>query len=123
MRALLREPDILNLANQMQWDPAALILEIWLVYHQLLLTILDQTDCFISTHRWLADGDHARSELERAARYLELSCYSGGLQEALTWLDPASVSADEDGETAFVDAESLALYWNLVSRAERQRAS
>ena len=121
-RALLREREILNLANQMQRDPTALVLEIWLVYHQLVLAILDQTECFISIHRWLADGDHARSELERAERYLELSSHPGGLQEALTWLDPASVPADEDGEAAFVDAESLALYWNLVSRAEQQRA-
>ena len=47
---------------------------------------------------------------------------NGPLQEALTWLDPG-VAADEDGDPAFMDAESLALYWTLVSRAEDQRAS
>ena len=47
---------------------------------------------------------------------------SGQLQEALDWMDPnASRPADPDGDAEFVDAESLALYWTLVSRAETQR--
>ena len=121
VQALLREPDILSLANQMRQDPTTLSLEMWRVYNQVLLTILDETDCFISIHRWLDDADHARGELQRAGRYLEMD-ENGPLQEALTWLDPG-VAADEDGDPAFVDAESLALYWTLVSRAEDQRAS
>ena len=122
VRALLREADILNLANRMQQDPTTLILEMWRMYNQVVLAILDETDCFISIHRWLGDADHARGELQRAARYLDM-VEGGALQEALTWLDPDKVPAAEDGDASFVDAESLALYWTLVSRAESQRAA
>ncbi len=121
VQALLREADFLSLANQMRQDPTTLSLEMWRLYNQVLLTVLDETDCFISIHRWLGDADHARGELQRAAQYLELG-ENGTLQEAITWLDPGTVPVDEDGDAAFVDAESLALYWTLVSRAEVQRA-
>jgi hypothetical protein len=121
VQALLREADFLSLANRMRQDPTTLCLEMWRVYNQVLLTVLDETDCFISIHRWLGDADHSRGELQRAARYLDMD-ENGALQEALTWLDPGAVASDQDQDAAFVDAESLALYWTLVSRAEDQRA-
>ena len=121
VQALLRGGELLQLANQMQRDPTELILAMWRAYNRLLLKILDETDCFISIHRWLIDADHARGELERGAHYLDMDD-SGQLQEALDWMDPnASRPADPDRDAEFVDAESLALYWTLVSRAETQR--
>ena len=122
VQSMLRAGHILPLASQLQRDPTELIVEMWKAYNQILLAILDETGCFITIHHWLIDDSHARDELERAANYLNIA-NDGAIQEALTLIEVGPVDADTDREASFVDAEALALYWTLVSRAQKQRSA
>lgn len=122
IQSLLRRGDILPFANQLQRDPTELILDMWKAYNGILQVLLDDTDCFITAHHWLIDADQAREELARCAKYLGVGD-DAGHREALSWMDSSADDVDAEMENGLADAESLALYWNLVFLAERQRAA
>ena len=119
VQSLLRRGDFALHASQMQRDPAELGLEMWKAYNRVLEAILDETDSFITTPKRLVEVDDSRGELERCMRYLGLG-EDSNIEEALAWMDPSALQADLDGVSQVADAESLGLYWTLVSRAEKQ---
>lgn len=121
VRSLVRRGDIDRLAGTLGVSTAALATDIWKAYHRILTAISDETGCMIAVHGWFLDADKAESELARSADYCGLS--TEGMPAVVEWIDPSAVSnvSCQGDEGAEIDAESQALYWDLVARAERQK--
>jgi hypothetical protein len=122
VRSLVKRGDMDGLASALGVSVTALATDIWKAYHRILAAISDETGCMIAVHGWFLDAHKAESELARSAAYCGLS--TEGMTAAVEWIDPTPVEADshraDEGEG--IDAESQALYWDLVARAERQKS-
>ena len=104
-------------ASHLGLNPADLAADMWKTYHRILTAISDETAGLVAVHDWFLDQDKAESELRRCAEYCGLD--GGDVKPALKWMDPSAVHHRIDADGA--DAESQALYWELVARAESQR--
>ena len=122
VRSLVRRGDMDGLAATLSISTAALANDIWKAYHRILAAISDETGCMIAVHGWFLDAHKTESELARSADYCGLS--ATGMPAAVEWIEPSAVNGDScrDDEGAEIDAESQALYWDLVARAEKQKS-
>jgi hypothetical protein len=119
VRSLVKRGDLDGLANATGVSAAGLANDIWKAYHRILSAISDQTGCTIAVHGWLLDREMTESELCRSADYCGLS--TDNMSAAVASMDPAASDKQLSVTPQEIDAESQALYWELVARAEKQK--
>ena len=119
VRSLVKRGDLDGLARATGVSVAGLANDIWKAYHRILSAISEQTGCSIAVHGWLLDREMTGSELCRSADYCGLS--TDNMSAAVASMDPAASDKHLRGTPQEIDAESQALYWELVARAEKQK--
>lgn len=125
VRSLTRRTDLAGVAGAAGCSTQELALQMWSAYSHVLLDIIEQTNCFVSSHEWFLTGDSAMAELLRCSDYLNMPATDAGLTTALEWLDPGAVHHRDPvplEDVPGVEA-ALLLHEDLLARARAQRAN
>jgi len=124
VQSMARRSNLVALAPSFGCSVAELALQMWTAYSHALLDLVEQTDCFVSSHEWFLESNSARYELGRCVDYLGMPTSQPEMTAALQWLDPGAGHHGDPDPLGILsgEEESLLLHGDLLGYARTQRA-